>query len=34
MLAPCSLVIALMVEAEGTSGTLLNLYQTTRRDMP
>jgi hypothetical protein len=34
VVAPCSLAIALMMEAARTSETLVNFYQTTRRYNP
>jgi hypothetical protein len=34
VVAPCSLVDALMMEAARTSETLVNFYQTTRRYNP
>jgi hypothetical protein len=34
VVAPCSLVIALMTEAARTSETSVNFYQTTRRNNP
>jgi hypothetical protein len=34
VVAPCSLIIALMMEATGTSKTSVNFYQTTRRYHP
>jgi hypothetical protein len=34
LFAPCSKIIALMMEAASTSETLMNFYQTARRNNP